>query len=390
MNKVIKYSSHFINKNDIKEVNKVLKSDYLTTGPTTLKFENLIKKKIKCKYTISCSSGTTAIYIALRSISLKKNDNIIIPANNFIAATNSAKILGANIYLADVDPFTGQMRPEDLINCIKINKLKKIKAFIAMYNGGLPLDVKKFFILKKKYKCFYIEDACHALGAKYSKKNNYIVGDCRYSDICIFSLHPLKTITTGEGGLITTNSNILYKQFLLLRNHGIIRNTTTKKKYIWKYDITAPSLNFRLNDISCALGISQLKKIENFLKKRNNIYNYYKKKLQRYSKYIYLPTDKKDLLSGFHLFIIHLNTKKISISRNQFIQKLFKRGILTQVHYVPTYKFSFYKYLRKTNFKGCEAYFKSSISIPIHQKMSLNDVNFVINSIKNLIDKYKK
>ena len=193
------------------------------------KFEKDFCAYTKAKHSISCSSGTAAIHLALEAIGLKKDDNIIIPAVNFIAAANLSKKIGANIFLADVDKNSGQMTPDDLLDCIKKNKIKKIKAFFSMYNGGNPNFIKEFYKIKKKYKCFFLEDSCHALGAKYSIKKKLKVGNCKYSDVATFSFHPVKSITTGEGGMITTSNAQIFKKCQILRNHGIIRKKNKNK-----------------------------------------------------------------------------------------------------------------------------------------------------------------
>ena len=179
------------------------------------------------------------------------------PAVNFIAAYSMASLLGAKIYLADVNPSTGQMTPKTLMECIKRFKLKKIKVILTMYMGGFPENILEFYKIKKKYKSILIEDACHAFGAQYSINNkNYKIGSCSHSDISTFSLHPLKPITTGEGGILSTNNKKFYNIAKTLRSHGIIKN---KKKH-WDYNVTNLGFNYRISDINCALGISQLKK----------------------------------------------------------------------------------------------------------------------------------
>ena len=183
------------------------------------KFEIAFKSKIKSKFCIACSSGTAALHLAFMSINVKKNDIVILPVINFVAASNILKMLGAKIYFADVDKFTGQMTPKTLLECLKKNKLRKIKAIVTMYLGGFPENIREFYLIKKKLKCFLIEDACHALGASYKiNKKKYLIGSCKHSDICTFSLHPIKTITSGEGGLVTTNNNLLAQRLKLLRS----------------------------------------------------------------------------------------------------------------------------------------------------------------------------
>ena len=204
---MIPYNRQKIFKEDINEVFKSLRNKLITTGPYVKRFENQIQKKIGVKYATVCSSGTAAITLAIYSLGVKRGDVFILPIINFVCASNILDKIGAKVYYADVDPSSGQITPETLERCIKINKIKNIKAFFTMYLGGNANNVEKFFRLKKKYKCYLIEDACHALGAKYKYKNKkHYIGNCKLSDICTFSLHPVKTITSGEGGIITTNN----------------------------------------------------------------------------------------------------------------------------------------------------------------------------------------
>jgi dTDP-4-amino-4,6-dideoxygalactose transaminase len=196
--KIIPYGRQFIDKSDINAVKKTLTNDLITTGKEVIKFEKLFSKKVGVKYSVSCSSGTAALLLSYLALGIKKNDIILTPSINFIASVNMAEFINAKIYLTDVDPITGQMRPEDLINCINKNRIKKINTVVIMHNGGKASNMSEFFKLKKKYNFNIIEDACHALGAKYSFKKNDNVGNCKYSDISVFSFQPLKHITTGE------------------------------------------------------------------------------------------------------------------------------------------------------------------------------------------------
>ena len=225
----IPYGKQTIKKDDIKTVARSLKKNLLTTGPGTKLFETAFKKKIRSKYCVSSNSGTSAIFLALIAINLKKKDTVIIPANNFIAAANISRNLGANIYFSDVDAITGQMTPQNFEDCVKKNKIKKLKAFFTMHNGGFNNYAKEFYKIKKKYKCFLIEDACHSLGGKNSSNHRDYIGNCKYSDFSTFSFHPLKSITTGEGGMTCTNNKYFYEKMIKFRNHGF----AIKKKKIY-------------------------------------------------------------------------------------------------------------------------------------------------------------
>ena len=201
----IPYGRQSISKSDLAEVSKALKNDKITTGKIVVQFEKKLKKYLNCKYVTTCNSGTSALFLALLSIEIKKDDVIIMPSINFIASYNVAKHLNAKVYLADVNKHTGQITPKSIQDICKKFKIKKIKAIIVMYNGGSPLYADEYIKFKKKYKSYIIEDACHAFGSYYIQKNKKImIGSCKHCDISTFSLHPLKTITTGEGGIVTT------------------------------------------------------------------------------------------------------------------------------------------------------------------------------------------
>ena len=380
MKKYLPYGKQFIDKKDISGVVRTLKSDYLATGPLVRKFEKNFEKKFKVKHAISCSSGTAALHLALLAIGVKKEDVVILPVINFIASVNMSYILGAKIIFADVDKTTGQMTPENLIHCITYNRLKKIKAVITMYNGGSPNNFYDFYKLKKKYNFTLIEDACHALGAKYSIKKNIRVGSCQYSDLATFSFHPVKSITTGEGGMVTTNNAKIHKKLNIIKNHGIIRKKSNKT-YYWSYQVLEPGFNYRLSDINCALGISQLKKIDKFIKKRKKLAKLYNEKLKKLKDKIILPKNLSNQESANHLYIVVFK-KKLKISRNQLIQKLYNSGIITQVHYIPVTNQPFYKNYSKKKYKNANHYFENAISLPMHVNLQNKDISYICKKIE--------
>ena len=381
---IIPYGRQHIDNQDIKFVSKALKQDLITTGNYVKKFENKISKFLKVKYVASCSSGTAAIHLAFMAIDVKKNDVIIMPAINFIAAYNMARLMSAKIFLADVDTLTGQMTPETLLKCIKNNKLKKIKAIVTMYLGGYPENAIEFYNIKKKFNCYLIEDACHALGAKYLfRKNFYPIGSCKNSDISTFSLHPVKTITTGEGGLITTNNKLFYNRILSLRSHGINKD----RNFHWKYDLSETGFNYRLSDVNCALGLGQLKKINKFINYRKKIFNIYKIELKKIAKIITLPSYKIGK-SSYHLFIISINFEKIKSSKDKFLKFLRKNNIFCQYHYIPIYKFKLFNKKINLNFyRGAEFYYKNTISLPIFYGLNISFQRKIINKIKLFLNK---
>ena len=251
-----------------------------------------------------------------------------------------------------------------------------------MYNGGYPEYSKNFYDIKKKYKFFLIEDACHALGSEYKYKNKlFKIGSCKHADVSTFSMHPLKTITSGEGGIVTTNDIKIAENIKLFRSHGILRD---KKKH-WKYDVLKHGFNYRLSDINCALAFSQLKKINFFIKKRKKIYNKFLKEFKNFNSKVSLPEYSDSIKPSFHLFLLNIMFKELKKSKDHFIQYLKKKNIMAQQHYIPIYEFSIYKE-KVSHFPGSKKYFKNSISIPIFVNLNYKDQNKILKIIKSYFE----
>ncbi len=384
---IINYGSQFIDKSDIVSVSKTLKNEKITTGPKVKEFENKIKKFLNCKYAITCNSGTSALFIAYQALNVNKNSIIIMPSINFIASYRVAKFFTNNIFLSDVDSFTGQMTPELLSQCIKKYKLKKVDIVNTMYLGGNPYFIKEFYKMKKKFKFMIVEDSCHAFGAQYKIKNKtYKIGSCKHSDVSTFSFHPLKTITTGEGGLVTTNNKNLYLNSSLIRSHGIQRNF----KSYWKNQIEIPGMNFRMSDLNAALGITQLRKVSFFIKKRRKISQKYNEYLGNFSNYIKpIQNTDKNFFSANHLKILHFNFKKLKCKKDDIFNFFLKRKIFLQFHYRSINEYKIFN-SKSDVLNGARKYCSSAISFPIHPKLNAKQIDLIFNTLKNLIKKYKK
>lgn len=373
--KIIPYGKQYIDRKDITEVTKALGSELITTGQYVKKLENFVRNEFNVKYALTCSSGTAGLHLAFLSISLKKNDIVIMPSVNFIASFNLCSSLGAKVHFADVDATTGQMTPKTILECIRKNKINKIKLIITMYLGGYPENIEYFNHLRKKFKCLLIEDACHALGAKYKIKNIlYAVGQCAHSDICVFSMHPLKTITSGEGGIITTKNKDIYNRILKLRSHGIERNIINH----WKYEIKEQGFNYRLSDINCALAISQFQKMNTFIDYRKKVFNLYRKLFQK-SDFITFPTYSTNNFPSYHLVIAQFNFKNLNQTKDKFLEYLKKNKIYAQFHYIPIYKFKLCKNKKKLLFS--EKYFEQTISLPIYFNLKNSHIQRVVKVI---------
>ena len=385
---MIPYSRQNIDKSDIKEIVKVLRSDLITQGPKVVEFENILSKYCQSKYAIATNSATSALHVACMALGLKKGDIVWTSPISFVASANCALYCGAKVNFIDIDINTINIDPNELENKLitakKENKLPKI--VIPVHMTGLPCHMKKIFELGKKYGFRIIEDASHALGAKYKEKK---IGNCKYSDITVFSFHPVKIITTGEGGAATTNDRNLSIKMNMLRSHGINKD----KKYFlknnpaeWHYEQQLLGYNYRMNDIEAALGISQLKKLDKFVKKRNQVAKKYIKLLTDLP--IKIPCiNEKDYYSSFHLFVIQIKINMIEKTHKKIFSLLRNAKIGVNLHYSPIHLQPYYKKLgfKKGDYKNAEMYANSAISIPIHPKLSDKEIKYVVANLKKII-----
>lgn len=380
------YSRQYLFPKDIKEVVKVLKSKYLTQGPQIEKFEKKLSKKTKSKYAVVTNSATSALHLACIALGLKKNDYLWTVPITFIASANCGVYCGAKIDLVDInkDTFNIDIKvlEQKLQQAKKKNKLPKI--LIPVHLGGNPCDLEKINSLAKKYKFKVIEDASHAFGSRYK---NSIIGDCRYSDAVVFSFHPVKPITSGEGGAVMSNNYKIYKKIKMLREHGIVRekNLFKNKKQIkpWYFEQQYLGFNYRLSDINAALGSSQVDHLNKFLKKRNNIAEIYYKKL---TDKIEFQKNHPNTLSARHLFIIKVQ-KKI---HEDFFNFLRSKGLFVQLHYIPIYRHPYYKKKFKFNIKkfpNSENYYSTAFSIPIYFSLDKKKQFKIVNLINSFFKK---
>lgn len=387
------YSRQHISKEDIQNVVKVLKSDFITQGPEISNFENKFAKYVGAKYAVSCATGTAALHISCLALGINSKSKVLTSAVTFVASANCAEFLGAKVNFVDLDMKTHCMSINDLKK--KLKKNKKIDLVIPVHLSGHSSEMEEIFNLKKKYKFKLIEDSCHALGGKYKK---HMVGSCKYSDISTFSFHPVKPITTGEGGMITTNNKIIYNKLLLYRNHGINKNhkyflnkklgfDLNNKPNRWYYEMTELGYNYRITDIQATLGSSQLNRIDLFTKKRNEIAKFYKKELINVP-HISLPDTLNHVKHAFHLYTILIDFKKIGITKNFFMTELAKHGIGSQVLYIPIFLQPYYqaKYKYKyKDFPNSISYYDQALSIPIFYNLKKKELKFISNTIKSIL-----
>jgi len=383
--KIIPYGHQWIDKNDINKVIKVLKSDWITQGPKIEEFENSLCKHVGAKYAVVVSSGTAALHIACLVAGIKPADEVITSPITFVASANCVLYCGGKVVFADVQEDTVNIDSEEIKK--KINR--KTKAIIPVHFAGHPCDLEEIEKIAKENNLLVIEDASHALGAEYK---NSKVGSCKYSDMTVFSFHPVKSITTGEGGAIITNKKELYKELLFFRNHGISKGKTelTKKNEgPWYYEMQKLGFNYRITDIQAALGISQLKRLNLFIKNRREIAKFYNESFKG-NPHFDIPVEREYVFSSYHLYPIKVKAK-FSRLRKEIFNEMRQNSIGVQVHYIPVYLQPYYKKLgyKEGSCPKAEDFYKREISIPIYPALGEKQVKYVVKKILKIFNGYE-
>jgi len=376
---VIPYGRQWIDEEDIQAVVEVLGGGWITQGPAIGAFEEAVATYIGAKYAVVFNSGTAALHAAMFAAGVNKGDEVITSPITFVATSNSALYVGAKPMFADIDMNT---------YCIDEGKIeevvtKKTKAIVPVDLAGYPVDMRKIRKIADKYNLIVIEDAAHALGAKRYGK---IVG--QEADMTMFSFHPVKHITTGEGGIIVTNNEKYYEKLKIFRTHGITKDEKllAESEGPWYYEMHYLGYNYRITDIQCALGLSQLNKVEKFVKRRNEIAAIYDKEFEDNPLIVIPPKPHyENSRHAYHIYPLLLDKR---IDRKDVFIKLRERGILCQVHYIPVHLQPYYRRrfgYKEGDFKNAEEYYKREITIPLYPKMADNEVEYVIKSVKEVV-----
>jgi len=379
--KMIPYGCQTIDRNDIEAVDKTLRSPYLTQGPMILDFEKYLANKLKVKYAVVVNSGTSALHMAYFASGLTKDDQFITTPITFAATVNAGLYLNAKPVFIDIENNTGNID----VDKIETKITKKTKLIVPVHYGGRPVNMDKIYSLKKKYNLCVIEDACHALGSSYKKST---IGDCQYSDMTVLSFHPVKHITTGEGGAVLTNNEVFYKKMIMFRSHGITKNPKdyiNKSDGTWYHEMHFLGFNYRLTDFQAALGLSQLKKLSKFLQKRRLIAKFYDEHFKE-NKYFDYIKENENSLSAYHLYPILIKEKYMSFKKVIF-EELKKYNLGVQVHYIPVYRHPYYEALgyKKGLCPNAEMFYKKEISIPIYPSMLKSDLIYTANTVNKVI-----
>lgn len=373
----IPYGKQSINEEDIRAVEEVLRSDYITTGPKIEEFEKKVADYVGAKYAVAVSNGTAALHVACLAAGITTGDEVITTPITFAASANCVLYCGGTPVFADVEKDTYNIDPED----IKRKITSKTKAIIVVHYTGQPCKMDEIHAIAQEHNLLVIEDAAHALGADY--KGMKIGG---ISEFTTFSFHPVKHITTGEGGMITTNNLEFYQRLRLFRSHGITRDEEqmTKNEGAWYYEQLELGYNYRITDIQCALGITQMRRLDEFVEKRRTIAEKYKKAFQDI-KGLILPKQEKDCHNSWHLYVIQVTEKK----RKEVFEQLRSKGIGVNVHYIPVYKHPYYQKNGYQNVicENAEAIYPNMISLPMYPELTKEEQDYVIQCVKTALDK---
>ena len=384
---MINYGKQYIDDQDIKLVVKTLRSGFITQGPRVKEFENILKKKFKSKFCIAVANGTAALHLVGLSLGWKSGDIVITTPLSFIATSNCIVYAGATPCFVDIDRSTYNIDVNKLEKKIKSlkNNNKKISGIIATDYAGQPCDWLNLKRISKKYKVPLINDNCHAIGASYKGDESYAI---KHADFVTQSYHAVKQITTGEGGAIFTNNSKLEKKIRILRSHGVTRD---KKEILnshgpWYYEMKEMGYNYRITDFQCSLGISQIKKINKFIKRRRDIAAIYNDAFKD-SKIFEIPKVNSLSRHAYHIYPLLINFEKLKINKKLLFQKMFKNKINLQVHYIPIHLQPYYKKnfnYRNGDFPFAENFYKKEVSLPIYYSLTNLQIYKVIKLIKKL------
>ena len=381
----IPFHKPYITDEEINEVIDSIRSGWLTMGPKTVRFEEEFRNYVGSKHAIAVNSCTAALHLALKAINLKPEDEVIIPTMTFTATGEVVRYFNAMPVIVDINKDTHNIDPDAIERAIT----PRTKVIIPVHFAGQPCDMTAIRQIAGRYGLAVIEDAAHSLPASYQKEKIGTIGD-----MTCFSFYATKTLSTGEGGMITTENNEWAEKIKILRLHGISNDSWQRysKEGSWYYEVVDAGYKYNMTDIQSALGISQLRKLEWMWERRCDIARKYTDAFKD-SEFIICPDVKPDRVSAWHLYVIKLNLETLSIDRNRFIEELKQKGICTSVHFIPLHRHPYYKNtfsLDAKNFKNAEWVYARSISLPIYPGMEDEEVNYVVNNVIALVNKYKK
>lgn len=383
----IPYGRQSISNSDIQAVNEVLRSDFLTQGPVVPNFEAALSQRCEAKFAVAMNSATSALHVACLALGVQPGDKVWTSPITFVASANCARYCGADVEFVDIDPRTYNMCPSrletKLIAAQRTGTLPKV--VIPVHLGGQSCDMEAIHVLARKYSFSVIEDASHAVGGTYKDQP---VGNCRFSDITVLSFHPVKIITTGEGGMALTNDKPLARSMARLRTHGITRDVTEMQSTPtgpWYYEQIDLGYNYRLTDVAAALGISQFQRIGEFVSRRHEIANSYDHQFANSS--VKRPWQHPDSYSAFHLYIALVDFASRNTTQKEVFGKLHAKGILANLHYIPVYRQPYYQQFgySTADYPEAEKYYAEAISLPMYPELSADEQSLVVRTLLSAI-----
>lgn len=382
---MISYGRQTIEEDDIQVVSDVLRGDYITQGPKISEFENELSDKFGSKYTSVVANGTASLHLIALALGWKSGDIIITSPITFVASANCILYVSATPDFVDIDNNNYTIDPNKLEDKIKFYRDKgiNIKAVVAVDFAGNPCDWEALRLLANKYEFQLVNDFCHALGAEYNGDYQYAV---KYADVVNMSFHPVKHITSGEGGAALTNKREIDNKIKLLRTHGIAKDPKFQKENSgpWYYEMQYLGFNYRITDIQCALGLNQLKKLNRFVKRRRKIAEYYDQEFEENSRFI-VPKVKVSNKHAYHLYPLQVKFEEIKLNKSKFFRNLKKENILLQVHYIPVHLQPFYREtygFKNGDFPISETFYQNEVSIPMFPSLTDDEIKLVANKIK--------
>lgn len=390
--KRLPYGRQSIAESDIAAVTAVLKGDWLTGGPAVAAYEEALAATLDTPFAVACSSGTAALHLAYTALGIGPGDRVVVPAMTFTASAAMALCCGAEIVIADVDPDSGLLRPEDLGAALAAAGAPKPKALCLVHLNGQAADVGAIAAIARDQGLAIVEDACHALGSAYrADDGDHKVGACRHSDLACFSFHPVKTITTAEGGAVTTRDPAMAARLRDLRSHGLVRDPSRLRDPAgagrpWYYEVQSLGFNYRLSDLQCALGINQLRRLPDFVARRRALVARYDERLRPFAPLLRPVSRSSASLSAWHLYPVLFDFGALDQSRAAVMTALAERDIGSQVHYIPLPLHPLYRERVGCPVPpGSQTYYDRVLSLPLYPDLRDEDVDFVVASLVEIL-----
>lgn len=382
---MIFYGKQSVDQNDIDAVIEVLKSDYLTQGPAIEKFEKYVAEYCGAKYAVAVCNATSALHIACLAAGLGKGDVLWTSPITFTASANCGRYCGADVDFVDIDPVTYNMSIEELEKKLANTEVKP-KVVVPVHLAGQSCEMDKIYELSKKYGFTILEDASHAIGADYKDTK---VGSCKYSDMTVFSFHPVKIVTTGEGGMVLTNDKDLYDKLVLYRSHGITRDEKLMTKQSdgpWYYQQVDLGFNYRITDMQAALGYSQMQKVDKFVARRRELAARYDELLKDIP-IVKLPCQNKDTASSWHLYVLRVDFKKVGKTKEQVFGEMREKDVCLNLHYIPVHTQPYYQNLgfKDGDFPSSEMYYEEAFTLPLYYSLTNEQQDIVVNALKEVL-----